>query len=278
VFWLDGSLHDKPEQPFDLTDRGLTLGDGLFDTSLARNGKIFRREAHLERFAQGAAVLGIPLKIEEAGTALDALAGSIGDGALRLTLTRGGGARGLRIPDDPKPILFGTATPGRSELILSSLALATTAIRRNETSPSSRIKTLSYLDAILANKEAQAKGADEALFENGAGKVACAATGNLFALFGQRLVTPPLSDGVLAGTVRAFILSRAKVFGLEPVEESLPLAEWRKADAVFITNSLRLLAPCRALDGQGLSSAEHAGVKKLQDELRAAVTTECGRF
>lgn len=278
MFWLDGHLREKPLQPFDLMDRGLTLGDGLFDTSLARNGKVFLHEAHLARFAVGAAALGIPLKIEAAAQALDALAGSIGDGALRLTLTRGGGARGLRMPDDPKPVLFGAATPGRSAFVFSTLALATTPIRRNETSPSSRIKTLSYLDAILANKEAQAKGADEALFENMAGHVACAATGNLFAVFGSRLVTPPLSDGVLAGTVRAFVLARAKASGLEPAEASLPLTEWQKADAIFVTNSLRLLAPCRALDGQALGSAEHPAILRLQDELRAAVTAECGVF
>ncbi len=278
MFWLDGSLHEKPLQPFDLTDRGLTLSDGLFDTSLARNGKVFLGEAHLARFAAGAAALGIPLKIEAAAQALDALAGSISDGALRLTLTRGGGARGLRIPDDPKPVLFGAATPGRGELIFSSLALATTAIRRNETSVSSRIKTLSYLDAILANKEAQTKGADEALFENMAGHVACAATGNVFALFESRLMTPPLSAGVLAGTVRAFVLAQAKACGLEPVEQSLPLAEWLKADAIFVTNSLRLLAPCNALDGQPFASAEHPAIIRLQDALRAAVTAECGSF
>ncbi len=278
MFWLDRRLHEKPLQPFDLTDRGLTLGDGLFDTSLARNGRVFRRDAHLARFAEGAAALGIPLKIEEAAQALDALAGSVGDGALRLTLTRGGGARGLRIPDHPKPVLFGAATPGRSELTFASLALAATSIRRNETSPSSRIKTLSYLDAVLANKEAQAKGADEALFGNVSGHVACAATGNLFAVFGARLVTPPLSDGVLAGTIRAFVLSRAQACGLEPLEESQPLAEWRKADAIFLTNSLRLLAPCRALDGQTFDAAGHPAVKKLQDEIRAAVIAECGGF
>jgi branched-chain amino acid aminotransferase len=278
VFWYDGRLSEAPLHPFDLTDRGLTLGDGLFDTSLARNGKIFRREAHLERFAAGAAALGIPLQLEEAARALDALAGSIRDGALRLTLTRGGGARGLRIPDNPKPILFGAATPGRGELIFTSLSLATTAIRRNETSPSSRIKTLTYLDAILANREAQAKGADEALFENGAGHVACAATGNLFAMFGARLVTPPLEDGVLAGTVRALVLDRAKACGLEPTEVSLPLADWLKADAVFVTNSLRLVAPCSAIDARGFASSEHSTILKLQGALRSAVEAECGSF
>jgi len=278
VFWYDGQLSETPLQPFDLTDRGLTLGDGLFDTSLARAGKVFRRDAHLARFAAGAATLGIPLKIDDAALALDALAQSIGDGALRITLTRGGGARGLRIPDNPKPIFFGAATPARGDLIFSSLVLAATAIRRNETSPSSRIKTLNYLDAILANQDAQSKGADEALFENGAGHVACAATGNLFAIFGTRLVTPPLSDGVLAGTMRALILELAKACCLQPAEESLPLAECYKADAVFVTNSLRLLAPCGALNGKTLGSAAHPAILKLQDEIRSAVMSECGAF
>jgi branched-chain amino acid aminotransferase len=172
--------------------------------------------------------------------------------------------------------MFGAATPGRGELIFASVSLATTTIRRNETSPTSRIKCLPYLDAILANREAQGKGADEALFENTAGHVACAATGNLFALFGSRLITPPLQDGVLAGTTRAFVLEHAKACGLEPYEESLPLSEWCKADAIFLTNSLRLLAPCHALDGQGFESAGHAGVARLQEALRAAIISECG--
>ncbi len=278
MFWYEGKLAETSLHPFDLTDRGLTLGDGLFDTSLARNGKVFLRDAHLERFATGAAALDIPLKIDDAAAALDALAGPVRDGALRLTLTRGGGARGLRIPDTQKPVLFGAATAGRGELIFTSLSLASTSIRRNETSPSSRIKTLGYLDAILANREVQSKGADEAVFENSAGHIACAATGNLFALFGAKLVTPPLEDGVLAGTVRALVLQRAKVCGLDPVEESLPLGEWLKADAVFVTNSLRLLAPCSAIDAKGLGSAEHPAILKLQDVLRAAIAAECGVF
>jgi len=276
VFWYEGQLTEAPLHPFDLTDRGLTLGDGLFDTSLARNGTVFRRDAHLDRFATSAAALGIPLKIDDAALALDALAKSIRDGALRLTLTRGGGARGLRIPDSPKPILFGAATPGRGELIFASLSLATTAIRRNESSPASRIKTLGYLDAILANRDAQAKGADEAVFENCAGHVACAATGNLFAVFGSKLVTPRLEDGVLAGTVRGLILVRAKACGLEPAEASLPLAEWLKADAVFVTNSLRLLAPCSAIDAQAFESATHPFVRKFQDGIRGALIADCG--
>ncbi len=276
MFWYEGALSNELRQPFDLTDRGLTLGDGLFDTSLARGGKIVLQDAHLRRLADGAKALAIPLEIDAAARALDALAGTIGNGAVRLTLTRGGGARGLRLPENPKPLLFGTAAPDRSELIFAPLTLATSEIRRNETSPLSRLKTLAYLDAILANKTAQDKGADEALFLNTKGDVACAATGNLFALFDKRLVTPQLSDGVLPGIIRGFILNASQSLGLEAVEESLPLAEWQTADAIFLTNSLRLLAPCNALDRQSFGSATHPLVLKLQDVLRTAIQAECG--
>jgi len=275
-YWYDGKLSETSIQPFDLTDRGLTLGDGLFDTSLARGGKVFLREAHLKRFFDGAKALGIPCDEKLAGDVLDTLARAIGDGALRLTLTRGGGARGLRLPEHPSPVLFGSAAPDAKNFIFAGLKLATTSIRRNETSPSSRIKTLTYLDAILANREVQEKGADEALFLNTAGHVACAATGNLFAIFGDRLVTPKLEDGSLAGTIRSFILTEAAKL-CDVHEESLSLEDWQKADALFLTNSLRLIAPCDSLDG-GPKASSHPLLAKLREISRAAITEQCGAF
>jgi len=276
-YWYDGKLADTSVQPFDLTDRGLTLGDGLFDTSLARGGKVFLSETHLKRFLNGAKALAIPCDEKAVSEALDALAKAIGAGALRLTLTRGGGVRGLRLPDNPKPILFGSAAPDRKDFIFASLNLASTSIRRNETSPTSRIKTLTYLDAILANREVQEKGTDEALFLNSKDHVACAATGNLFAIFGDRLVTPRLEDGVLAGTMRGFILTEASKL-CEAKEESLSLEDWQKADAIFLTNSLRLIAPCDNLDGVAKASSAHPILIKLQESVRAAIITQCGTF
>lgn len=278
LFWFDGTLHETSIAAVDLTDRGLTLGDGLFDTSLARNGRIFRRKAHLDRFAASAEVLAIPFDPAAATQALDALAAAIGDGAIRLTLTRGGGARGLAAPDNPKPFLFGAAAPSLPGATFPVLTLATSSIRRNETSPAARLKTLSYLDAILALREAAAQGADDVLFENMAGHIACLSVANIFASFGQRLVTPPLCDGVLAGTIRGYILDQSKALGFAPEERSLTRAELLRADAVFATNSIRLLAPCRSIDGVVFASAEHAGVKRLQTTLREAIMVECGRL
>ncbi len=277
MFWFDGALHETSIAPVDLTDRGLTLGDGLFDTSLARNGRVFRHKAHLDRLAAGAAALAIPCDAALAEQALDALAAAIGDGIVRLTLTRGGGARGLALPENPKPFLFGAAAPASPGAGFPVLTLATSSIRRNETSPAAQLKTLAYLDAILALREAAKQGADDVLFENMVGHIACLSVANIFAVFGQNLVTPPLTDGVLAGTVRAFILDKATSLGLTAEERSLTRAELLRADAVFATNSVRLLAPCRAIDGTSFASAEHNGVKRLQAMLAEAIVAECGR-
>ncbi len=277
MFWIDGALHESSIASVDLTDRGLTLGDGLFDTSLARNGRIFRRKAHLDRLAASAEALAIPFDPATATQALDALAAGIGDGTVRLTLTRGGGARGLALPDNPKPFLFGSASPSSPGTTFPVLTLATSTIRRNETSPAARLKALPYLDSILALREAVARGADDVLFENMAGNVACLSVANVFACFGRHLVTPLLTDGVLAGTIRAYVLAKAESLGFAVEERSMTRAEFLRADAVFATNSVRLLAPCRAVDGLSFASAEHGGIRRLQAMLREAIVVECGR-
>ena len=270
MFWYDGALHEKPVAPFDLTDRGLNLGDGVFDTSLARNGRVFLRQAHLDRLGAAAKAFAIPFAEAAAAEALDQLAAAVGDGGVRLTLTRGGGTRGLALPKDPKPFLFGAAAPPTPAFPV--LALATTSIRRNETSPTAHHKALPYLDAILGLAEAARKGADEVLFFNTQGRVACLASGNLFALFGRQLVTPPLGDGVLAGTVRAFVLGQAQAMGLAAAERSLELAELLRAEAIFATSSLKLIAPCRSLETTSFASADNPAVKMLQTAVGEAIT------
>jgi branched-chain amino acid aminotransferase len=276
VYWYNGALQETSVAPFDLTDRGLTLGDGVFDTSAAHNGRVFLRNAHLERFAAAAKALAIPFPAAEASGALDALAAAAGDGAVRLTLTRGSRARGLALPKDPKPLLFGAAAP--LPPAFPNLSLVATAIRRNETSPVARIKALPYLDAILGFEAASAIGADEVLFLNTQGRVACLASANLFAVFGRQLVTPPLSDGVLAGTVRAFVLANVESLGLKAIERSLDFGELLRAEAIFATSSLKLIAPCRSLEAASFASAENAAVQRLQAALRDAIAAECGRF
>lgn len=277
MLWLDGRLREGPV-PFDLADRGLTLGDGVFDTALALNGRVAFAEAHRDRLAASAEALGFRLDPARIEQAMRALAEALGGGpvAIRTTATRGSGPRGLRPPPEPRPTLFASAARTSPDLAFAPLRLHPTGIARNETSPASRLKTLGYLDAVLAAGEAAAQGFDEALFLNTRGRVACAGTGNLFALFGDRLVTPPLSDGVLAGIVRAELLRLAPGLGLVPEERSLTLPELANAEAVLLTNSLRLAAPVAAIGETALASAAHPAVARLADALRRRIAEACG--
>ena len=272
MLWFDGRLTPGPV-PFDLADRGLTLGDGVFDTALARHGRILFEAAHVARLSAATAALGFPVPPERIATAMRALAAAAEGplAAIRTTITRGAGPRGLAPPAEARPLLFARSAPVAPSLAFAPLTLHATAIRRNETSPAASLKTLGYLDAVLAAGEARAAGFDEALFGNTKGHVACAGTANLFAVIDGVLVTPPLSDGVLPGILRAEVLARAPRLGLSSAERSFDLDALLRAEAVFATNSLRGLAPVTAIGATAFASADHSGVAALVADLRGAM-------
>ncbi len=212
-------------------DRGLLLGDGLFETLLAVEGELPRLAAHLDRMAAGCAVLDLPFDRAEAERRVRAATPGEGRHAVRLTLSAGSGGRGLDRPAVPLPRLFAKAAVSALVTTPATAMIATT--RRNEGSPASRLKTLSYLDNVLARAEAKAAGADEAVMLNNRGEIACAGAANLFWVEGGRLFTPRLDCGVLAG------ITRARVMALEAVEAVAVGPEvLDRAEAVFLTNSL----------------------------------------
>ena len=227
----------RPDIPVD--DRGLLLGDGLFETLLARDGDLVAADAHLDRMIEGCAVLGLPPP--DRGEAMrrmrEALAAVAGDrAAVRLTLTAGSGGRGLDRPEASSPRLFATAAPAPA--IPGPARVAVSAVRRNEGSPASRLKTLAYLDNVLARAGARAAGADEALMLNNRGEVACAAAANLFWMRDGTLETPALDCGVLAGIARAAVIARARALGIEVREVRAGVEVLEAVEALFLTNSL----------------------------------------
>lgn len=238
--------------PFD--DRGLTLGDGLFETILWNGTELVGFDAHLARMTAGCADLGLPAPVSDdllhaakRALAEDGLAAT--RSAVRLSWTAGSGGRGLTRPDPLKPRLFATAAPApRPE---TPARLITARTRRNELSPASRLKTLSYLDNVLARREAEQAGASEALMLNGAGEVACAAAANLFWLSGGALFTPAREAGVLAGIVRGEVMAAARAAGVT-VQEVRAGPEALRGAAVFLTNSLIGIRPVSSIDGVGL--------------------------
>jgi len=240
-------------------DRGLTLGDGLFETLLAIDGVLDAVPEHLARLARGCEVLGLPAPDPDEALRLmrQTLASAgleAGRAAVRLTLTAGSGGRGLERPAVLAPLLFAAAAP--APLPEAPARLAVSAVRRNAGSPTSRLKTLSYLDNVLARHAARAVGADEAVMLNGAGEVACATAANLFWVAGGRLHTPALDCGVLAGVMRGRVIAAAARRGLEVVEARAGPEALAGAQGVFLTNSLIGVRSAASLDGRALATAE----------------------
>lgn len=240
--------------PFD--DRGLLLGDGLFETLLAIDGAPVRLDDHLDRMAAGCASLGLPpldrslaqAAVEQALQGVDAPRA-----AVRLTLTAGSGGRGLDRPDAPRPRLFATAVASlRPE---APASLVTVAVRRNEGSPASRLKTLAYLDNVLARGAARGEGADEALMLNNRGEVACGAAANLFWIVEETLFTPALDCGVLAGLMRGQVLAAAERLGVMAVEARAMPDALASAQGMFLTNSLIGVRPVGRWDGRQVAAS-----------------------
>jgi branched-chain amino acid aminotransferase/4-amino-4-deoxychorismate lyase len=250
-------------------DRGFTLGDGLFETVLADDGDLRRLDAHLDRMSAGCAALGLPAPdrdlaerlmrqaLEDAG-----LAG--GRAAVRLTFTAGSGGRGLDRPDVLAPRLVAAAAPAPRPQ--TPARLVTAKARRNDQSPASRLKTLSYLDNVLARAEAREAGADEALMLNTRGELACAAAANIFWVTDGRLFTPALECGVLAGVTRAQVLAAAPALGFPVETVRVEPHELEGAEAVFLTNALVGVRAVASIDGRGFAPSPL--VERLAKELQ----------
>lgn len=259
MIWLNGRIVARDQARIDPADRGFLLADGLFETLRAYRGHVFRTEDHLQRLAAGAAELGIPLPEDPpaiAAAVLELLAANhlgTGDAAVRITLTHGPGQRGLLPPEDPRPNLLITAAPYQPPSRLDGfIAPIASGVARNEMSVTSRLKTLGYLDNILAQRQAAKSGGDEAILLNGKGRVACGARSNLFVLSDRRLVTPSLEEGALPGITRHAVLLICAELGIAAEEGVIARETLRGTTEAFVTNSLLEVMPLRRLDGKEL--------------------------
>lgn len=277
MLWHKGRIVDEESLALSASDRGLTLGDGLFETLPAFNGKAFLAGPHLERMKASAARLRLAFDEHEAGCALTELAKAHQDPCvIRLSVSRGVGARGLALPEPQTPFVWATSSPWSKALAFSTARLATSSIRRHATSPSSGNKTLSYLDSTLAFDEAKQKHADDALMLDGAGHVASTAMANLFAVSGSTLMTPPATGALLPGIMRALILDHAREIGLDLFEKPLHPRDLYAADLVFATNSVRLVTRITALDGVAMNNAAEPVMNALQHLIKTMIATQTG--
>jgi branched-chain amino acid aminotransferase/4-amino-4-deoxychorismate lyase len=233
-----------------IDDRGFLLGDGLFETVLFKQGEPVLWAEHLARLSRGCEAIGLPApdpaRLEQKARRVVAERRlETGRAAVRLTWTAGSGGRGLARPEPLAPRLAVSASAAKRADTPAVVALS--AIRRNARSPTSRLKSLNYLDNVLARREAQGEGADEALMLNTAGHVASASAANIFWITDGQLYTSSLGCGVLDGVMRAAVIGAAPV---EQVRANLDTL--LKAEAAFLTSSLIGIRMIRVLAGRYL--------------------------
>lgn len=271
--WFNGALVEGP-LAVDRAERGLTLGDGLFETLLVLNRKPLWGNMHFARLEAAAQELGIGFDRDGLDDAVEEVLDSAPKShqVLRVTLTRGAGVRGLGASGGSSSLLI-TLDPFDPALMFKPVTLSSTVIRRNPQSVSARLKTLSYIDNIAAAREAAGHGMEDALLLNTKGNVACSTIANVFLMKGGALVTPARDQGILTGVTRQALIHAAAHLGLATEERAVKPSEIGRADAVFLTNSLRFIRPVTALDQKPLRQADLSG---LVQALCETARLQCG--
>ena len=258
--WIDGRWGGPDDLQLPLSDRGLQLADGLFETVLVLNGAPQLLPEHLARWVASAELLGMeppPSQQDLSGLIDEAIVKSELDkasGALRLNWSRGSGqGRGIGIPNTNNHRFWLTLTP--CSMSFQPIETITSRLeRRNRASLTSRCKTFAYGAAIQARREAERAGADDALMHNTQGELCCGTVANLMVHRKGVWITPPLSSGCLPGVMRARAISLGIATEAD-VGETL-----QSSDQGLLINSLSC-KPIKTHDNQSLTP--HASAQEL---------------
>jgi branched-chain amino acid aminotransferase len=262
--WLDGNLVDEAAAKVSVFDHGLLYGDGIFEGIRFYNGRIFRLEEHIRRLFDSARaiILELPWTQQEVCrfTCETVAANGLTDGYIRLVVTRGAGGLGLNPYLCPKPSMFIIAATIQlypDEYYINGLSIITCATRRP--SPGAlmpQVKSLNYLNNIMAKVEAIQANALEAVMLNEQGYVAECTGDNLFLVKNGTLLTPLISDGALDGITRAVIIQLAAQLAVPVVERSLTRYDIFTADECFLTGTAAEVIPVVALDRRVIGSGK----------------------
>ncbi|HIE50286.1 MAG TPA: branched-chain-amino-acid transaminase [Armatimonadetes bacterium] len=262
VVYLDGEWVAKEEAKISVFDHGLLYGDGAFEGIRAYNGRVFRLREHIDRLYASAQtiLLDIPLSKEEMMEAtLETLRrNNLSDAYIRLVVTRGPGDLGL----DPRKCLRPTVFIITESIELyppeyyaKGLEIITVATRRNlPTALDPSIKSLNYLNNILAKIEVIQAGVLEGLMLNAQGYVAEATGDNIFLVHRGELITPPISAGILPGITRAAVMELAQEEGISVREELFTQHFVYNAEECFLTGTAAEVIPVVKVDGRTIGS------------------------
>ena len=261
--FIDGKLYEKEDAKVSVFDHGLLYGDGIFEGIRAYNGRVFMLDEHIARLFQSAK--GILLKPEWSAdevkeAILDTVrANNLKDAYIRVVMTRGVGDLGLDMRKCKRPSLI--IITDKIELYPAvyyekGLEVITSSLRRprHDTLPPA-IKSLNYLNNILARAEATRAGAQEALMLNAEGFVAECSGDNIFKVSKKRVVTPPSYAGILEGVTRQVVMKLlAEKFKLEVAEEMFTAFDVYRAEEVFLTGTGAEVVPVVRIDGRTIGN------------------------
>ncbi len=254
--WLDGQLVPAAEAKISVFDHGLLYGDGIFEGIRVYGGRIWKEAEHVQRFFESAKAIRLEIPMTPDGVrqaVADTLeANAVVDGYIRLLCTRGVGLLGISVTKAACPSLIVIADsialypPERYETGLR--CITSSYLRNHPNSLSPRVKSLNYLNNVMAKLEAYDAGADEAIMLNTEGRVAEASGDNLFIVKGKTLYTPPTSEGMLDGITRAFVMELAVQCGYEVFEKTLLRHDIYIADEAFLTGTAAEIIAVVSLD------------------------------
>ena len=289
LVYLNGSLIPRSEAKVSAFDHGFLYGYGLFETMRAYNGKIFLLDRHLKRLFESAELLGLDgalagIDLEQA--CFDVLkANNFKDARMRLTVTRGdaGAFQGTRQDAAASVLITATAyTPLPAEAYEKGYKALISSFRRDSESLLSGLKSTGYLLSVLAKREAENAGIDEALLLNECGFVAEGSISNVFFVTHSELFTPPVESGILPGITREVVLELATGSKIRATEADIRVDDLPRFDEAFLTNSVLEIMPLVAVrDKAGKtvnfgSRKPGATTQRLMSAYREMVAKETG--
>ncbi len=282
--YIDGKYYDERHARISVFDHGLLYGDGIFEGIRAYNGRVFKLKEHIDRLFCSARSILLHLPMAHANFMAAVVEtcrrNKLRDGYIRLVVTRGPGTLGLNPNRCQHPsviIIAGKIQLYPPQLYQRGMDLITVPTTRNlHSALNPAIKTLNYLNNIMAKIEANNAGCEEALMLNSEGFVAECTGDNLFIVQEGRLLTPPLWAGALYGITRRVVMELAAESGLKVSEANLTRHELFNADECFLTGTGAELVPVVKIDGRVIGTGKPGSVTQQLVEQYRALTKVSG--